>query len=308
MGEVRFGTAGWVFDDWYGTFYPAPPQDDGPGALFTGVPQAAPDPDLALAKRQPLRYYARFFDLVEVNSSFYGVPRAATVEGWAQQTERREPGQRPFEFSLKLHQAFTHEGWWSDGEVGEYLDCLAPLRERDRLAAVLAQFPHSFEDGAHTRDRIARLRDAFPDLPLVVELRHTSWRQDSTWAWLRQLELGAAWIDQPQDGTTLGPDDVQVADPRLGYVRLHGRNAQAWFDPRAGRDDKYDYLYTPAEVEDWDQRIRALTGLTEKTVVIANNHFRGKAPANALELRKLAGDAVEVPRSLLRTYPRLADA
>ena len=99
-----------------------------------------------------------------------------------------------------------------------------------------------------------------------------------------------------------------VADPRLGYVRLHGRNAQAWFDPRAGRDDKYDYLYTPAEVEDWDQRIRALTGLTEKTVVIANNHFRGKAPANALELRKLAGDAVEVPRSLLRTYPRLADA
>jgi len=305
VSEVRYGTAGWVFDDWYGPFYPSKPAGDGgPGSLFSGVPDAAPDPDLVLARRQPLRYYARYFDLVEVNSSFYGIPSANTTEGWAAQTERAGP--RPFLFSLKLPSLFTHEGRLEAREVQAFRDCLSPLQERGRLAAVLAQFPHSLQSGAHTRERLELIRATFPELPLVVELRHRSWEQDATWELLRRLDLSLAQIDQPQDGTTLGPE-VGLASPSLAYVRLHGRNAQAWFDPQAGRDAKFDYLYTPAEVRDWGDRIQALSLHSERTLVIANNHYRGQAPANALELRRLRGEPADAPRSLVTAYPRLAD-
>jgi uncharacterized protein YecE (DUF72 family) len=302
--EVRYGTAGWVFDDWYGPFYPTkPPAAEGPGALFSGVPDPAPDPDLVLARRQPLRYYARFFDVVEVNSSFYGIPAPATTERWATQTEGVGP--RPFLFSLKLPSVFTHEGWLEGPEVQAFRDCLAPLLERGRLAAVLAQFPHSLHHTAPACERLERIRAAFPDLPMAVELRHTSWKRDATWELARRLDVSLAWIDQPQDASTLGPE-VGQASPGLAYVRLHGRNAPAWFDPQAGRDAKYDYLYTPDEVRDWGQRIQALTQLSERTLVIANNHFRGQAPANALELRRLGGERVTVPGPLLAAYPRLA--
>ena len=102
MAQVRYGTAGWVFDDWYGTFYPGKVTREGPGSLFSGVPDEAPDPDVRLAKRTPLAYYARYFDTVEVNASFYRTPTPRTTTAWLDLTERRDPA--PFLFSLKLPQ------------------------------------------------------------------------------------------------------------------------------------------------------------------------------------------------------------
>ncbi|MGE0706568.1 MAG: DUF72 domain-containing protein [Planctomycetota bacterium] len=303
-GEVRYGTAGWSFADWYGTFYPAPATDDGPGALFTGVLDEAPDEDLALARREPLRYYARYFDAVEVNASFYRIPSPRSADGWARQTERRAPGEREFLFAVKLNQAFTHEDQDDPREVQAMRDCLAPLADRGRLAAVLAQFPQHFAWGERSRERLARLRELFRELPLAVEVRHASWDQDEAFEFLAAHELCAASIDQPQGRNTITPT-LRVTRPELAYVRLHGRNREAWFAKGAGRDQKYDYLYGEGELDEWSARIKAFSGLAARTLVIANNHYRGKAPANALELRARGGEQVTVPRALARTYARL---
>ena len=305
MSEVRYGTAGWSFQDWYGAFYPTPPPAAaGPGALFTGVLEDAPDPDVGLAKRQPLRFYARYFDLVEVNSSFYGIPRRTTSESWARQTDERPAGARPFWFTFKLPQPMSHQGALEPRELDAFREALAPLRERGRLAGGLAQFPQHFPFSPASQERLRRIRAALPDLDVIAEVRHATWASPAAAEFLAELELTLASIDMPQGRSTLEPA-ATLTRPQLAYVRLHGRNAQAWFDPKAGRDDKYDYLYGEGELDEWAERIAGLSRLAERTIVVANNHFRGKAPANALELRARAGERVVVPRPLSATYARL---
>jgi uncharacterized protein YecE (DUF72 family) len=301
--EVRYGTAGWSFPDWYGPFYPTPSEDSGPGSLFTGVLDSAPDPDVRVAKREPLRYYARYFDTVEINSSFYGVPSVKSATGWLDATERSD--RAPFLFSLKLPQLFSHHGDLDPREVEAFKDCLAPIRERGRLLAVLAQFPQQFALSLHAGDLLKRIREAFPDVLLAVEVRHRSWDCQAGWGQLAELEACAASIDMPQGRHTLGPT-TELTNPELAYVRLHGRNADAWFDRKAGRDQKYDYLYEPAELDEWAARIEEYSQRAKRVVVIANNHYRGKAPANALELRGMREGSVSVPSPLARTYGRLA--
>lgn len=309
MGEVRYGTAGWSFPDWYGPFYPAPaPAPDeasGPGPLFGGRPGPPPDPDVSLARRDPLAWYARWFDLVEVNASFYRTPAPETVERWLRTTARREGA--PFLFAFKLPGTFTHErAPLERRELEAFRACLEPARAEARLAAVLAQFPHGFRWNESAREHLDRVLEAFHDLPLVVEVRHRSWEDEAARRLLAAAGAALANVDQPPVDGSILPPAARVTTPRLAYVRLHGRNRQAWFDRDVGRDARYDYLYTPEELAGWAERIELLSGLAERTLVVANNHYRGQAPANALELRRLReGPAVPVPRPLLRAYPRL---
>jgi uncharacterized protein YecE (DUF72 family) len=92
----------------------------------------------------------------------------------------------------------------------------------------------------------------------------------------------------------------------VGYVRLHGRNYQDWFREDAGRDARYDYLYSEDELEPWLDRIEKVAEGSAETYVIANNHFRGKAAVNALQIKfKIEGKKVEAPASLVSSYPVL---
>ncbi|MBL4845959.1 MAG: DUF72 domain-containing protein [Planctomycetes bacterium] len=300
--EVRYGTAGWSFPDWYGSFYPQRKVPDGPGSLFTGLLETGEHSDVGLAKREPLRYYARYFDVVEVNSSFYGIPRPTTSARWADLTERDQGP--PFLFSAKVPQTMTHEGRILPREVQAFHDFLAPLRDRERLTAVLAQFPGHFAWSPRAKGLLEELREALAGLPLVVEVRHASWQATSAVDFLRGQEATLASIDMPQARDTLPPSEL-VTQPELAYVRLHGRNGEAWFDSKAGRDQRYDYLYSPPELDGWARRISTLSSVAKKTLVIANNHYRGQAPANALELRRLGGEDVTIPPALGETYPRL---
>jgi uncharacterized protein YecE (DUF72 family) len=91
------------------------------------------------------------------------------------------------------------------------------------------------------------------------------------------------------------------------YFRLHGRNASAWYSREAGRDETYDYDYPPAELDEIAGRAAALAGMSKSLTLIANNHYRGKEFANALELRhRLTGRPPAVPPALVRAFPRLA--
>ena len=234
------------------------------------------------------------------------MPSADTVARWARTTAHVGP--RPFLFSFKVPQSATHAG--DLGELDAFRAALEPVTQAERLAAVLLQFPHGFAATREHRARVRAIAERLGDLSPVVELRHRSWGEGATAADLRALGCAWAWIDQPQRHDTLAPE-VPLTSAALGYVRLHGRNAAAWWNPQAGRDQRFDYLYTPDEVRDVLQRELeidddALAGLTQKTVVIANNHYRGQAPANALELRRLHGEAAPAPAALEQAFPRLA--
>lgn len=322
-GVVRFGTAGWSYADWYGPFYPVPPErDDEPLPLFGGRP-ASPGAkaEAKLARENPLAWYAKWFDAVEVDSSFYRVPAAKAVEKWIATTERREP---PFLFSFKLPQTLTHEDETSLDDARRFLEAVRPALEAKRCAGALAQFPWRFRNSPDALDRVARIQDALPDVALALEVRHASWDDGETFEWLRQRGIALATVDQPRlrDCLRLKP----IATAPLAYLRLHGRNRHAWWSGArvrepdvekklareakaegrpAPRDARYDYLYDEDEEDELASAIDELASSSQVVLVIANNHYRGQAPANALELRARR-EKVAVPPTLAREYPRLA--
>ena len=277
-GRFRIGPSGWSYADWNGVLYPQP------------RPRGF----------QPLRHIADLFNAVEVNSSFYRVPSAAMTERWSALVPA------DFRFAFKLTQDFTHRRteFPAPGVVTAFQDALRPLRASGRLGPVLAQFPWSFRYSDENAAWLQRVRAALPDDALFVEVRHASWASDAGLAALRAAG-GVCNIDQPQLRDCLGP--TAHAFGARAYVRLHGRNAAHWFAEGQPAYERYNYLYSAAELEEWTARLRALAALTEEVYVFANNHFRAQAVVNALELRAtLEGGQARVPAELLRAYPRLA--
>ena len=181
-----------------------------------------------------------------------------------------------------------------------------PLRRRKLLAAVLVQFPSGFhETPSHVR-RLGQLAALLDGLPTVLEVRHRSWFEPPALSViaglgysLAHIDLPPAWDHPPARFRSTGP---------IGYLRLHGRNQEQWFRSSAGRDERYDYLYTPAEIGDLAYRADAVAEDVDDTYVITNNHFGGQALANAIELRWLLGgrEPVPAPAALVEAFPHLA--
>jgi uncharacterized protein YecE (DUF72 family) len=282
-GDTFIGPAGWSYEDWKGTVYPHPPPP----------------------KFDPLVYLSRFFDLIEVNSTFYRPPTRGIAESWARRVRERER----FRFTVKAFKEFTHGERGSVGrsDAHAFLHALKPLYGEGRLGAVLFQFPHWFTDGPENRARLKSLREWFDGpTPLNMEIRHTSWLHREPMTFLHDLGLGFVNIDLPQARTSPPPTAFATTD--TGYVRLHGRNSAAWFNRTAGRDQKYDYHYGREELEEWIRQVKTLNGKTTVTYLVTNNHFRGQAPANALEIMaRIADRKIPLPRALAGAYPELRE-
>jgi uncharacterized protein YecE (DUF72 family) len=242
------------------------------------------------------------FDTNEVNSTFYRIPDARMTESWA----RRVAHNPRFAFAVKLYQGFTHARDAGEKEKTEFLRALDPLRDAGRLGAVLIQLPVSFRPSEETRERLERVLGGFSGLPLAVEFRHSSWDRPETIELLTRHGAAFVNIDQPWLG-----ENLRVTNHRegpLSYDRFHGRNAQEWFSPHTTVEKRYDYLYETRELAPWAERIAdAVKSAPEKPAfAILNNHFRGQAVANAVQLRHLiTGEAATVPDTLLRAYPVL---
>ncbi|HKY33784.1 MAG TPA: DUF72 domain-containing protein [Candidatus Polarisedimenticolia bacterium] len=277
---VRVGTAGWSFPDWEGIVYPR-------GASRT---------------REALALLSRLFDVLEINVSFYRPPTVAMARQWLAAVS----GRPSFRFTAKIWRGFTHERDRRHAEQETaFGQGMAPLRESGRLTAVLAQFPQSFKNESASRAYLEELIERFRDFPLVVELRHVSWARDDVAAMLASRGVGLCTVDQPSVGAAAPPSTVMTG---IGYVRLHGRNRRDWFRKDAGRDARYDYLYSHEEIQQWADRIGLMRAAARgrDIIVIANNHYRGQAPANALELKSLlSGGPVDVPELMLKAFPRL---
>lgn len=249
-------------------------------------------------------FLAGFFDVIEINTSFYQPLQSQHCEQWLGKVSANPR----FRFTAKLWQKFTHEPAATstledEKAVRAGLDV---LRAGERLGAVLIQFPFSFHRTPENERYLAGLLERFGDYPLVVEVRHATWNMTDFFAFLHERGVGFCNIDQPVIGRSIQPSGRVTA--AVGYVRLHGRRYDTWFsdNPEQPASDRYNYLYTPAELEPWAGRIRSLASRASDVYVITNNHFQGKGVVNALQLISLLkGSKVKVPENLRHHYPEL---
>ena len=255
-GVVRVGTSGYSFKDWVGTFYP------------TGMKST-----------EQLPYYAERFDCLEVNVTYYRVPDAKLLAGMAARTPRG------FDFLVKLHGDMTHKHSRDDALYRDFNAAVVPLADAGRLQGLLAQFPFGFKNTQENRAFVAELRERLAPHPLFVEFRHDGWVAEPVFPWLRNLRIGSVCVDEPPLPGLVPP--LARATTDVGYVRLHGRNAQTWFHAGPEQGDRYDYLYSEDELREWVTRIRQLVQETRTTYVFFNNCHAGKAPANAQAFKEL---------------------
>jgi uncharacterized protein YecE (DUF72 family) len=289
---IRFGPAGWEYPDWAGVVYPRP---EPPGFDRLG-------------------FLSRFFGTVEVNATFYRPFAADVAARWCERV-RDAPG---FRFGAKVWRRFTHERGeaYSADEVAQARAVLDRLQREGRLGAALLQFPWSFKRDAAGEEWLRGLFRAFDGLPLVLEVRHVSWETPEVLQELAEAGVGIVNVDQPLFHDSIRPS-ARVTSP-VAYVRVHGRNYKDWFRRNAGRDARYDYLYTEGELEPWARRIGELAGGSAPgadaddggdpgeppdVYVVTNNHFRGQAVANAKMLESMVERRkVEAPEELVERY------
>ena len=288
---LRIGTSGWNYPSgqgtWNGIFYPEP------GNRPPGFDE--------------LRFYAERFNTVEVNSTFYGQPRAKVSLGWVKRTP---PG---FEFAVKLYQKFTHPNSSPDqtpiarADIDEFKAGIDPLAAGERLGPLLAQFPASFKDSPEARDYLGWLLGAFRGYGIAVELRHRSWSDDAPAIFDLLHAHGAAWtqIDEPKFRSSIR-QDLMPNIKGFYYLRLHGRNAEQWWEHEKS-EDRYNYLYSEAELNPFADAVKTARALVKKQYVYLNNHFAAQAVADAVVLRHLLDQPVEqpVPAELVQRYPML---
>jgi uncharacterized protein YecE (DUF72 family) len=317
MGELRIGTSGWSYPGgpgkWNGIFYPATRSKRAGTKDF-----------------DELRFYAEHFNTVEVNSTFYGQPRAEVTRAWVGRTPP------DFEFSLKLYQKFTHPRMFKEASLraaagygasagqaeDPFLDLLAqvtqsdiddyragiePLATAGRVGALLAQFPASFKDTPASREYLAQLLRAFSEYRVAVELRHKSWSDafGETLALLNGFGAALVQIDEPKFRLSIRQNWLPNVTG-FYYVRLHGRNAKQWWH-HEHRDDRYNYLYSADELKEFSETASAAKEIVKKSYLYTNNHFAAKSVVNAVMLKAQAGEPIEgeYPPELVDEYPEI---
>jgi uncharacterized protein YecE (DUF72 family) len=256
---IFVGTCGYSYRDWVGPFYP-----------------------LRIAGRDMLRYYARWFSAVEVDASFYGLPRPSTIVAMARATPDG------FRFSFKAPRSVTHV---QKLPVAVHADAYAlrtliePLQACGKLACILAQFPYGFQRSARNQEYLHKIVAAFGAIPIAFEFRNRTWQHDETLSLLRRLGAALCNVDLPPlDGLPVPSRDVTSG---VGYVRFHGRNASQWWN--GTNVTRYRYDYGSKELVPWIERISEIDAAATSTYVFFNNHAHGNAARNALSLARLLG-------------------
>lgn len=258
---IHIGIGSWGDDAYVGVLYPE------------GLP-----------KTDRLRDYARSFDHVEVNSSYYATPQLPSVRAWAKQTPET------FTFSLKLHRAFSQSpAKAAEGAflLPKLLSSTTPLLEAKRLSAFLLVMPPRFVPERHQLEELDPLVAKLAPHPLAVELRHRDWvtgkQRASTLGYFRERQLVWVSVDMPDLEPLMPPVD-EVTHPRQAYLRLHGRNPD--YNDAKSAAEGHAYAYSPREIASLATRIQKLADKADDLYVIANNHAEDFAPKTALALKE----------------------
>jgi uncharacterized protein YecE (DUF72 family) len=276
---IRVGTASWTD---HAPFYP-------------------PEYDKASMKSQRISYYAQFFSLVEVDSTFYHLQPARNFQLWADRTPD------DFVFDVK---AFGELTWHHRDEEGHaitphaetfarFSEMLQPMRAAGKLGALLFQFPPWFTYDPERLEYFATVREMLPDDTVAVEFRHRSWVEgdhaEETRAALRDQRLAYVAVDEPQIGSGSVPPVVLLTDPQFAMVRFHGRNARMWYGKNLQSSrERFDYLYSRSELQPWAERVKRIAERLEggQVHVVTNNNASNYSIVNAFDLQALLGQPV----------------
>ena len=275
--QLYVGTTGWAYPESYPIFYP---------------------------KKQTkffdwLRYYSDYFNVVEVNTTFYQFLKPKNIEDWLTKLNDVED----FSFIIKLHQYFTHRRQITHSDIKATQEVLDILQKSERLAGVLIQFPYSFECSEVNILYLKVIIDLFINYPKFIEVRHPSWKNK------KAKTITFCSVDLPQVGDSI-PFKPSVSND-MSYLRFHGRNKKGWthsikyfrniekMDPTI---DRYEYYYSTGELLEISQQIKKETyDKAKKIFVILNNHPHIDAVSNALELYSMLNEdhKVKIPKNIL---------
>ncbi|MGH2442694.1 MAG: DUF72 domain-containing protein [Chloroflexota bacterium] len=291
MGSVLTGTASWTDPTLLATtWYP---------------------PEAGTAEER-LRYYSSQFPLVEVDSTYYGLPAERTAVLWAERTPDH------FTFDFKAFRLFTghptpmkalpkaiRESLPPDlrekrsvyenelpeeaaGAVWEmYRKALMPVHSAGKMGAVFLQYPKWFFYGKDSMKRIEMARQRLPDYRVAVEFRQPSWMNErhaeQTLSFLRDQNIAYTSVDEPQ-GTAASVPPIAAATSDLAVVRFHGRRTDTWDKPNVGVEERFRYLYDDQELEEWVPKIQALQHETREVHALMNNCYADFGVRNAQQL------------------------
>jgi uncharacterized protein YecE (DUF72 family) len=265
-----------------------------------------------------LRYYATQFPLVEVDSTYYAPPSERNSRLWVERTPEG------FVFNVKAyglltgHPARTERlpAWLRDAVAPEALGkrnvyrkdvapdaverlwevhraALEPLRAARRLGAALFQFPPWFTKNQANEAYLREIPDRLPGVVAAVEFRGGGWMAEgeaaATLSLLEDAGLAYVSVDEPQGFRSSTPTVVAATAP-LAVVRLHGRNAETWEARTSVASDRFKYLYSDAELEEWVPRVRDLERRAEAVHVLFNNNYEDWGMRNARRMTQLLGD------------------
>lgn len=298
---IHVGMSGWSYPEWVGPFYPVSLRGE-PGAW--------------------LPFYATRFRSVEINSTFHAFPSPELVADWARRgVELVERAGAPFEFSLKLPRAVTHDALPA-GEIDRAREVtgafdrvvLDPLAGEELLGAVLVQLPPGFDASPANVAALHEVVSALAERKVAIEFRDLSWYRNGCLVDLADplfasRDVCAVELDTgPRRLTPLTP--LTPGRARHAYVRLHGRTYDLLAHgpaSGAGLPDglRYDYLYERAELEPWADRVRDLRERRREVRVFFNNTYGAKGTVNALQLLDMLGMAPPVPRPRLTEQTKL---
>jgi uncharacterized protein YecE (DUF72 family) len=307
MGTVLTGTASWT----------------DPTLLATNwYPADADTPE------ERLRYYSSQFPLVEVDSTYYSLPAEKTAMLWAERTPD------DFTFDFKAFRLFTGHptplkalpkavreelpdvvkekaNLYEDDlprEVVEdiwdrYRQALMPVHSAGKMGAVFLQYPKWFFYSPKNLEKIAQARQRLPDYDVAVEFRQPSWMSEKnasrTLDFLREHGIAYTSVDEPQ-GTSASVPPIAAATADLAVVRFHGRRTETWDKRGVGVEERFKYLYTEGELEEWVPKVKKLQEETREVHALMNNCYADFGVRNAQQLGLLlehSGIPVEVAHS-----------
>lgn len=262
MSDILIGTSGFDYPEWKGSFYPE-----------------------NLRRDDFLEFYATQFNALEINNTFYNMPQETRFHRFYERTEGK------LQFSIKANKTLTHEipqNWKANAEQMQL--GINPLLFKGVLSGLLFQFPQSFHYTPENRFYLADLIEYFKNYPVIIEFRHQEWIRESVLNGLAERKVSVAFCDMPQ--LKYLPDGRKCGTPFIGpdaYIRLHGRNSNAWYSSgnTPNGSGRYDYNYSEEELKSFIPVVLSATEENRKVQVYFNNHPRGSGAKNAGQFQNI---------------------
>lgn len=274
-------------------------------------------PSTDMSAEERLKFYAKHFNAVEVDSTFYALPAERVVALQAERTPASfnlnykafgmltqhnvDPKRLPKAVKMLIDPRQLEQPSLPFRHVTKdvldlsfqmFSSALRPAYNAGKLGPVLFQFSPGFHFSDSNMEYIADVKNRLFDYRVAIEFRNPSWVSgehiDETMSFLRTNELAYVSVDEPQFDSHATVPPIMTATTDIGYVRMHGRNKETWFKRNLSAAERFSYLYSDSELSDLEKKIdNGVIQETAKTYVLFNNCFKDYGVRNAMTMKTL---------------------